>query len=321
VYFACDSDADVWRLRVNGKTDVAPAYGHCLSDTWGQAYIGGATLRNKPIHGKLNLVVSVSDADSHGRQQASRKPDRKPAKPSRPSKSPRPATPSKQGSAVVVADHSERNFSDWPNSGMVAGGKRPWSQQVVEWNGQQVARFEVREGQAGPRTKVRSEVGDVSVKLGEEWWYSWRTLIPNEWKDNDSTWYVVTQFHQAPPKWRRGDWGPPPLKFGYSGGKWSIQHWFYDEDHPKQPIYEAAGRKGEWVDWRVHAKWSDGPDGLLQIWRDGKLVVNRRGKNINGDGGGGPFFKLGIYRGYGDPNTQVIYHDEYRRGRTAAAVR
>jgi hypothetical protein len=49
-------------------------------------------------------------------------------------------------------------------------------------------------------------------------------------------------------------------------------------------------------------------------------VVDRRGKNLNADGGGGTFFKLGIYRGYGDPNTQVVLHDDYRRGRTRESV-
>ena len=74
------------------------------------------------------------------------------------------------------------------------------------------------------------------------------------------------------------------------------------------------------MNWRVHAVWSGDRNGVLQIWRDGKLVVDRRGKNLNGDGGGGTFFKLGIYRGYGDPNTQVVLHDDYRRGRTRESV-
>ena len=308
VKFSCDTKANVWQLTVNGRSDMSPAYGKCVGTAWGRPTVGGATLSNQPIKGKLALTLS-----SGGSTASTPPPEPEP------SPSPDPS-PTPTGSPVLYADHAERNFSDWPNSGMVAGGEKSYSQQVVAWNGNQVGRFEVREGQAGPNKKVRSEVGDKSVDKNSEWWYSWRTQIPHEWKDNNSTWYVTTQFHQAPPKWRNGDWGPPPLKFGYSGGQWHIHQWFYDLDHPKSPIYKAAGAKGVWVNWRVHAVWSGDRNGVLQIWRDGKLVVDRRGKNLNGDGGGGTFLKLGIYRGHGDPNTQVVLHDDYRRGRTRESV-
>ena len=375
--FYCDSE--VWRLDVNGNSDVAPAYGHCLGTAGGSAVVGGASTSGPALGGLLDLDVlfdqvpetaasddvpaagedAAQDDGAAGSDAAAAEEDAAeaesetansgvnerdepaPAGGERDGDAAEQAGPAEGGTdsgsgqasgadvtasggatarAVVEADHSERNFSDWPNSGMVAGGQKPYSQQVVEWDGNQVARFEVREGQAGPNKKVRSEVGDSTVDAGSEWWYSWRTQIPAEWKDNDSTWYVTTQFHQAPPMWRNGDWGPPPLKFGYSGGRWHIHQWFYDGDHPKGPLYEAAGAKGVWVNWRVHAVWSGDGKGVLQIWRDDKLVVDRRGKNLNGDGGGGTFFKLGIYRGYGDPNTQVILHDDYRRGRTRQSV-
>jgi hypothetical protein len=369
--FYCDSD--VWRLEVNGNSDVAPAYGHCLGAAGGNAVVGGASASGPALGGLLDLDVLFDQAPetATGDAAGSSGEDDVPAageggtpddgaadtdeaadevgetadgagNEDEPSGSGGDGAAAAEGGAssgaveasaagasvsagatakaVVEADHSERNFSDWPNSGMVAGGQKPYSQQVVEWDGNQVARFEVREGQAGPNKKVRSEVGDSTVDAGSEWWYSWRTQIPGEWKDNDSTWYVTTQFHQAPPKWRNGDWGPPPLKFGYSGGQWHIHQWFYDGDHPKGPLYEAAGAKGVWVNWRVHAVWSGDGKGVLQIWRDDKLVVDRRGKNLNGDGGGGTFFKLGIYRGHGDPNTQVVLHDDYRRGRTRQSV-
>jgi len=234
-------------------------------------------------------------------------------------------TPDSDPGLAILCDHATGDFSQWPNSGMVAGGKKPYSQNVVPMNGGNVGRFEVREGQAGYSAsgfpnKVRSEVGDTSVAKLSEWWYAWRTAISLDWVDDNSTWYVTTQFHQAPPKWREGDWGPPPLKIGFSGGRWRIHQWFYDEDHPKDAIYDAPGVKGVWVDWRVHARWSGGDDGILQIWRDDKLVVDLRGKNLNADGGGGTFFKLGIYRGGGDPNTQVAYHADYMRGATEESV-
>lgn len=54
---------------------------------------------------------------------------------------------------------------------------------------------------------------------------------------------------------------------------------------------------GTWTAWVIHAKWSPKEDGLLQIWKDGKLVLERKGPNTYGTIGLDytPYLKTGIY--------------------------
>jgi hypothetical protein len=54
--------------------------------------------------------------------------------------------------------------------------------------------------------------------------------------------------------------------------------------------------RGTWTDFVVHAKWSSGSDGVLQVWKNGVLVVNRTGANVYSDWPSAPFAKWGIYK-------------------------
>lgn len=81
---------------------------------------------------------------------------------------------------------------------------------------------------------------------------------------------------------------------------------------------------GVWTDWVFHVKWSYQSDGLLEVWRDGRKVVTQKGPNTFNDKGG-PYFKMGMYKGWQDPERpgdavtrRVLYHDEYRMGSITA---
>jgi hypothetical protein len=78
----------------------------------------------------------------------------------------------------------------------------------------------------------------------------------------------------------------------------------------------------KWNDIRVHAKWSTGTDGLIQIWVNGVLKVTRRGRNaIDNDA---ILFRFGIYKSDTNriPNNvaQVVYYDEVMRGGSCESV-
>jgi len=65
-------------------------------------------------------------------------------------------------------------------------------------------------------------------------------------------------------------------------------------------VLKAVQRVGMWkyrerkVDrWVFHIKWSHKPDGLLEVWKDGKLVVRKTGPNTYNDERV-PFLKWGL---------------------------
>ena len=78
----------------------------------------------------------------------------------------------------------------------------------------------------------------------------------------------------------------------------------------------------KWNDIRVHAKWSTGTDGLIQIWVNGVLKVTRRGRNaIDNDA---ILFRFGIYKSdthqVSNNVAQVVYYDEVMRGGSCESV-
>ncbi len=78
----------------------------------------------------------------------------------------------------------------------------------------------------------------------------------------------------------------------------------------------------KWNDIRIHAKWSTGADGIFQVWVNGKLKVDRRGRNaINNEA---ILFRFGIYKSdtnrASNNHTQVVYYDEVMRGKSCKSV-
>ena len=85
-----------------------------------------------------------------------------------------------------------------------------------------------------------------------------------------------------------------------------------------------------WTDFVVHVRWScrDAkplaarcqamPQGFLQVWKDGKQVVNYTGPTVYNDQYR-VFWKAGIYKGMwvntnSHVSKRVVYHDEFRIG-------
>jgi hypothetical protein len=73
----------------------------------------------------------------------------------------------------------------------------------------------------------------------------------------------------------------------------------------------------QWVSWVMHVKWTTDATGILQVWQNGKLVIDK--KNIKTCTPDGVYFKIGIDKfGWGSQpshvNKRVIYYDEIRIG-------
>jgi hypothetical protein len=85
-----------------------------------------------------------------------------------------------------------------------------------------------------------------------------------------------------------------------------------------RPYNLGPYERGVWTDWVVRVKWSYGPDGVLKVWKNDRIVIDQDGPNTFNDAQG-PFFKMGLYKGWGDPQKdcdavtrRVLYHDEFR---------
>jgi len=171
----------------------------------------------------------------------------------------------------------------------------------------------------------RSEVNpsrDPDPQPQKDYWYGWSIFLPEGFTADATNWEILTQFHMRPDK---GDTTKhPPLAFSVSPAGWKLTNRWEPNRVSKaervgsQEFNLGSLRTGVWTDWVVHVRWSYSSGGLLEVWKDGKLVAERSGPNCYNDALM-PYFKMGIYNGWKtgfivNPKVtqRLIYTDEYR---------
>ncbi len=155
-----------------------------------------------------------------------------------------------------------------------------------------------------PNTKYyRSEIAQPPVQMGSEYWYGFRVFIPKDWRQDPqgnilAQWHGLNGLTQEP-----GAKYNPPLALDVVGDQWLAEvHWnsLGIDSAPKAP---GAGSKsyllgtitpGTWTDFVVHAKWSFGADGFVQVLMNGKQSMSHTGPDCYREAAA-PYFKMGIY--------------------------
>lgn len=160
--------------------------------------------------------------------------------------------------------------------------------------GAKAVRFAVARGP----NSFRSEISLPHEPGFQERWYGERIYVPEEWVfDPDRAVDIVMQWHAIPGNWRATY---PNLEISIGNTNWFVRQSFGNaQERPTRTSLrlDEPVRRGAWVSWVVHAKWSPGDDGRLQIWKDGRLVVDRNGSNVYGTIGVDytPYLKTGLY--------------------------
>ncbi|MBN1361484.1 MAG: polysaccharide lyase [Sedimentisphaerales bacterium] len=205
-----------------------------------------------------------------------------------------------------------------------------------------VANHPIRAGRRAMRTSLdrhndtvpyRTEVSGPHADVGKEYWYGFSIFLPDDYVP-DGIWEIVAQWHGVPDFDIGDNWRNPVMALSTTNGRWGwVSRWDAKRNTFESGKREYGGthnydlgpyRTGAWTDWVVHVKWLYGPDGILEVWRDGEKVIDQDGPNAFNDKDG-PFFKMGLYKGWSDPNrpsdkvtSRVLYHDEFRMGGSEA---
>jgi hypothetical protein len=175
----------------------------------------------------------------------------------------------------------------------------------------------------------RTELSGPRAEIGKEYWYGFSIFLPEDYVP-DPVWEIVAQWHCAPDFDIGEKWRNPVMALSTTAGRWSlVSRWDAKRNTFQSGKRQYGGtheydlgpyQKGVWTDWVVHIKWSYKPDGFLQVWRDGRQVIDQNGPNAFNDATG-PFFKMGLYKGWGGArqraggvSRRIIYHDEFRMG-------
>lgn len=155
----------------------------------------------------------------------------------------------------------------------------------------------------------RAEIAQPYEKGFQDRWYGLRIYVPKDWNlkagAGDD---IVMQWHailgddlKAKKDAQKDDAGGirnfPVLSIAITGDKWEIRRAFGDPAKSGRDLktLDDAVVAGRWSAWVIHARWSSGDDGLIQIWKDGRLVKEAKGPNNYLVAPHTPYFKTGIY--------------------------
>jgi hypothetical protein len=167
------------------------------------------------------------------------------------------------------------------------------------------------------RTELRAKA-PVPVK-GKDTWYGFSIYLPAPY-ERDSISEILAQWHSTLDPGEKNL--NPPMSLQIKEGQWVLAV-LWDSKQPtrKQNVRSTGYRLGshdtnKWTDWVFRVRWSYGSDGELQVWKNGKEVVNRKGP-IGYNDRKMPYFKMGIYKSawrskVGNVKERTVYHDEVR---------
>ena len=171
----------------------------------------------------------------------------------------------------------------------------------VARDGAHSARFDVRRedripGDASPRAELAG-TGE-RVGPGDRRVYSWSTFVPRDYP-RSRRWQVITQ-------WKNEGTGSPPLELDIIGDQFQLSASVAGRS---RTVWRAPIRRGRWTDFSMHLRFSErGSDARIRLFRDGRMVVDRRGLPTLFRGKRS-YWKLGLYRDSAIRAPATLYHD------------
>jgi len=179
--------------------------------------------------------------------------------------------------------------------------------------GRRAVRIELRPGDyvsEGWRAELRDP---YLARVGEDLWYGFSTLIPTDYPIREDNSCMLAQWHDWTHPFR------PMLANRFNKGTFYVTH--DNAGIEERVLYqEPAFARGVWHDFVYHARWSEGPDGFIEGWIDGRKVVEFRGSTLYPGSKLGPYFKFGVYCTTDVKVPHVAYDADYSRGNSFAVV-
>lgn len=180
------------------------------------------------------------------------------------------------------------------------------------FQGAKAGRFELRYGnRVVTNSGVRAEVL-FPAQSNRERWYSFAVNFPSDGFQIDNDTEIITQWHQE-------NLGSPSASLNVKNDRLilivgNVQN---VGSSKKDNIDLGPVPKDSWNEFIFHYVHSNGSDGLIEVWQNGKKILTRNGGNIYP--GDLPKWKIGIYKwSWASKSTSVskriLYYDNVRMG-------
>jgi hypothetical protein len=184
------------------------------------------------------------------------------------------------------------------------------------FDGKKAARIELRDSDPLESNGTRAEMVVIKDKMQKEMWFNFAAYFPAAEYGNDSKPEIISQWHQA------GGTSPPAL-LELKNDQLAFRVANKENGHVDYPLGKVV--KNEWQQFTFHFIFSNGSDGLVEIWQNGKMVATHKGGNIYAMSNL-PKWKVGIYKwkwngsGTTDVKKRVAYFDNIRVGNAKATL-
>lgn len=176
------------------------------------------------------------------------------------------------------------------------------------------------------RNKIRTElIGSIDIPPNKERWIGFSTYIPKKNGIREDKSVAFLQLHFG--KLNRGR-ALENFRLDVKDGQY---HLISNVGNPKTRRKKAtisSIQYNKWTDWVIRLKFTQAStknEGYVQVWKNGKLVFDKKGHSLRKTTNISPAGKIGMYVHGGwpksNPSEMVMYHDEYRIGDEKSSYR
>lgn len=180
-----------------------------------------------------------------------------------------------------------------------------------------VARLELRDTDPIVSNGTRAEMNVIKDRMQKEMWFSFDVYLPASDYAKDTQDELICQWHQS-------GGTSPPSGLLIKNDRWSFM--VRNKTTVKPTKYDLGlVVKDTWHNFTFHYINSNGPDGLIEVWLNGKKVLNHTGGNMYALDNF-PKWKVGIYKwewngtATTDVSKRVLYYDNIRVGVSRASL-
>lgn len=199
--------------------------------------------------------------------------------------------------SIIAHYDFENELGNWYEKNMCC----PWSIGLTGFPhrfGSSAMKVELRKGDIsnGPR----SEFGQAPNK-NTEGWFGFSLYFPTSFVKEISEESIVQW--QAKPDLAMGEtWRSPPMLLGILNDRFVLEIRSDASQVTVQGNFTFTRidlgpvDKEVWHDWVFHIKWAYDNTGMLEVWKDKKLVLTRNNQPNAYNDAMSPYFKVGVYK-------------------------
>ena len=228
-----------------------------------------------------------------------------------------------RGSRSARLDFESGDFSGWSVRRLAKDYSAAIQGEIVR-SGTKACRFEIRPGDRVSQG-FRAELRDwYNAPFETDTWYGFSTYLPKDsFAPPKGTGVVLAQWHDQA---ELGDpAGKPPLAIRYLDGTLRFTGAFSEvasQNPDKRYIFQEIPRiaRATWLDFVFRIHWSREGDSSIDAFLGGRRTFRFDGPLGYRNEIKGPYFKLGVYASGEITTPLVVYHDNYSRADSFAAV-